>query len=72
MNHKTAAVSLISVPTAEVIRAVRGIEKPLEVDLSYLTDGIVHNKLANLGVMGRITVVKGNAKLNDLEFSKAH
>ena len=63
MNHKTAAVSLISVPTAEVIRAVRGVKQPLEVNLSDLAYSVVHYKLTNLGVVRRIAVIEGNAKL---------
>ena len=63
VHEKTAGDLLISVPAAEVVSTVRGIQEPLEVNLSNLTDGVVHNELAELGVVRSVTVVEGNAQL---------
>ena len=63
MNHKSSAVPLISVPTAEIVRSVGGIEKPLEMNLLDIAYRVVHNKLAHLGIMRSITVIKGHAKV---------
>ena len=68
MHHKSATVSLISVPTAEIVCAVRGIKKPFEVDLLDVSDNTVHNKLTHLGLVGSVSVVEGHAEVSACSF----
>ena len=41
-----------------------GVEQPLKVNLLYVADNAVHNKLTNLGLVGSVSVVEGNAKIS--------
>ena len=63
MYQQTAAVSLVSMPTAIVISAMLGIQQPLKVYGEYLADGIVHNQLANFRIRGIIPIVESNSQV---------
>ena len=42
MHQQAAAVALLPVPAAEVVRAMFGIEQPLKMHRVNLADGVVH------------------------------
>ncbi len=59
MHQQAAAVALLPVPAAEVVRAVFGVEQPLKMDGVDLANRTVHQQLAYLAVVRRVAVVKG-------------
>ena len=63
VHHQAAAVGLVAVPAAEVVRAVAGVEQPLEVDAGDLADDAGLEHLLDLAVARRIAVVEGDGQL---------
>ena len=60
MHQQAAAVALLPVPAAEIVRAMFGIQQPFKVHRKHLADGAVHQQFANFAVVRRIAVVEGH------------
>ena len=60
VHQETAAVALVAVPAPVVIRAVVGIQQPLKMHGKDLADGLLHHYFTDLGIVGRVPVVKGH------------
>ena len=61
VHQEPAAVALVAVPPAEVIRAVARVEHPLEVHASHLADGAGLYDLEYLRVVRRVPVIESYA-----------
>ena len=51
-------------PAAEVIRAVRGIQIPVEIDAEDFADRAAQQNLLDLHVLGRVAVVAEEERLD--------
>ncbi|MPM13735.1 hypothetical protein SDC9_60094 [bioreactor metagenome] len=61
VDQKPSAVDLVSVPAAVVVGPMLGVEQPFEVNGVHLSDYSACDKLADLGVVGGVAVVEGDA-----------
>lgn len=58
--HDPAGVLLVAVPAAEVVRAMKGVEQPVEIDRENVSDHPVHQELFDLGAGRGVAVVEGD------------
>ena len=61
VDEQPARVALVAVPAAEVVRAVAGVEQPLEVHGGDLADDPLFEQALDLGVARGVAVVEGHA-----------
>lgn len=61
--QKTATVSLIAMPSTEVIGSVACVQHPLEVNAGDLSNGARSDQLGYLGVVRCVTIVERNPNL---------
>ena len=60
VHEQAAAVGLVAVPAAEVVRAVLGVQHPLEHHRDHLADLAGRDDLLQRGVAGAVAVVEGH------------
>ena len=58
VDPERAALRAVGMPAAEVVRAVRGVEVPREIDGRDLADLARHEEFLDLLVLGRVAVVE--------------
>ena len=63
VHEQTAGDVLTTVPAAEVVGAVGGVEQPLEVHRGDVTDGAVGDQLADHGVARGVAVVERHRQI---------
>ena len=61
MHQQAAAVALLPVPAAEVVRAMFSIKQPLKMHRVNLADGVIHQQFTHFAVVRRIAIVEGDA-----------
>ena len=61
VHQQAAAVALFTVPAAEVVRAVLGVEQPLKVNGSDVANHPLHQQFTHFAVVRRVAIVKGHA-----------
>ena len=58
VDQQTAAVFLVAMPSAEIVRTVIGIQKPLEMNAGNLSDESASEDLLDPGIAGRVAVIE--------------
>src|SRR5690554_2549936 len=59
MNQEAAAVALIPVPAAEIIRSMLGIKQPFKVDRGHIANYPVPDEFSDLSIMRSVPIVEG-------------
>ena len=63
VHLQAAGIGLAPVPAAEVIRAVGGVEQPMEIDREHVADHAGHEQVLELGGGRGVAVVEGDAQV---------
>ena len=58
VHHQASGVGLVRVPTPEVIRAVNGVQQPMEVNGQHIPDDSARQEVLYLRAMRRVAIVK--------------
>ena len=61
MHHQAAAIDLVAMPAAEIIRAMPRIQEPMKINRKHAPDETVPQKFFDLRTRRRVTIIERDA-----------